>query len=58
MDDVANHLVKALDLEELKDQAQPPSFSCNGDAEPWAHGAAFQKKILEVILQLLKDYKR
>ncbi|XP_021197245.3 glutamate receptor ionotropic, kainate 2 [Helicoverpa armigera] len=44
MDDVASHLVKALDV---KDIAQPPVFSCTGDEEPWAHGAAYQQKILK-----------
>lgn len=50
MDDVANHLVKALDVKELKDLSQPPAFSCSGEEEPWAHGATFQRKILEVLL--------
>lgn len=40
--------MKALDLEELEDHAQPPVFSCSEENEPWAQGAAFQKKILEV----------
>ncbi|KAJ8716638.1 hypothetical protein PYW07_003265 [Mythimna separata] len=47
MDDVASHLAKALDMPELKDRIQPPTFSCADDAEVWAHGAAYQRKILE-----------
>lgn len=54
MDDVANHLAKALDMDELKDGAQPPTFSCADDAEPWAYGAAYQNKILEVIFHCIQ----
>ncbi|KAH9630483.1 hypothetical protein HF086_000696 [Spodoptera exigua] len=46
MDDVANHLVKALDFEGLQDREQPPTFSCS-EPEPWEHGATFQQKILQ-----------
>ncbi|XP_075975521.1 glutamate receptor ionotropic, kainate 2-like [Anticarsia gemmatalis] len=44
MDDVANHLVRALrDIEELE---QPSEFDCSVEDQPWGFGATLQEKLL------------
>ncbi|KAL4716074.1 hypothetical protein ACJJTC_013851 [Scirpophaga incertulas] len=46
MDDIANHLLKALQI--LKGTMRKPrEYICDTDSQPWRFGAAFQKAILQ-----------
>lgn len=46
MDDVANHMIRALD--NITDMESPPDFDCNSEEEPWSFGAILQDQILKV----------
>lgn len=49
MNDVANHVVKALTSLQKKTSIQkPPTLSCGSDAEGWEYGALLQREILKV----------
>ncbi|XP_068617451.1 uncharacterized protein [Battus philenor] len=48
MNDVANHVVKALTtLEKNTSIQKPPTFSCEPDTEGWEYGALLQQEILK-----------
>lgn len=49
MDDIANHLMHALQGMDLEpDSTAPVTPMCGSDAEPWKHGAKLQNLILTV----------
>ncbi|CAG5028276.1 unnamed protein product [Parnassius apollo] len=48
MNDVANHVMKALTTLDKKTSIQkPPVLSCDSDAESWEYGALLQQEILK-----------
>lgn len=48
MDDIANHMLKAID--KIQDFRTPDASICDKNADTWVIGPILQQKILEVLL--------